>query len=704
MNRKEIIIAVTALLVMVGGIVFFMKALYPGSGDKGHSSGAMRSTIVRAVPSDAVAFIVLDGTPRSAEVVADTTGLLRSFAGSAAVSFLRTAGKPRAAVSLHNSGSLVPLIAMEMLRADSLEIARAQVDAAASGLKSRFVPAEGILLASTSETLISSSVRHMEAGMSILNSGTLGSLIRGSDGCALYLSHQSTAKLLQVFGSATMRQNTSFLKSFADWTALRIEAVSGKEIVLKGSSSSPDDKSYFVNSVAPCVQGEVTVPDVLPFNTASFTALPLASCEKYIAAYREYLDARGMLGAYDRAAKARDASGITPASWIADLRPIEVAKAAVSISGKMEEVILLKVSKDMPRKVAPFYCAGYVSAVFGSRFSVPDESCCVQLKGRWSVIGSEEAVGAFSNGEILSYTLRSRFQDNSVQLPQGVVVYASLTDAPGTEQKVFSARLAREFGAWADGSAYVPVLIGTDAASLSIEADRNVLKGAAREVLMSAPLDTLVEVPKGPFKVKNSATGKINTFYQNSAMSLCLNDENGKGQWGIPFKAPLCGYVEAIDYFNNGKLQYLFAAGTKLYLIDRLGRFVAGFPVELGKEVLLGPGVYDFSGARNYNALILHKDNSIELYNLKGHRAAGWKGIKPPETVKHLPETIAVGGKTYWVVRTSLRTLVYPFNGGEPLTTEDGAKMFSPDAKLKAVDKNSVEGECLDGKTRSLKL
>lgn len=704
MNRKEIIIVITALLVMVGGILFFMKALYPGSGEKGHGGGAMRSTVVRAVPSDAVAFIVLDGTARSAEVVADTTGLFRAFAGSPAVNFLKTTGKPRAAVSLHNSGSLVPLVAVEMLRADSLAIARAQVDAAASGLKSKYIPGEGIFLASTSETLIASSVRHMDAGMSILNSGTLGNLIRGSDGCALYLNHQSSAKLLQVFGSASIRQKTSFLKSFADWTALRIESASGKKLLLKGSSSSPEDNAYFVNSVSPAIQGEVSVPDVLPFNTATFVSIPLASYDKYIDSYSEYLDAKGQLSAYKKATTVKDASGITPSSWMADVHPLEVAKAKVPVAGNMEEVLLLKVSKDMPRKVSQFFCGGYISSVFGSIFSIPDESYYVQLKGRWSVIGSEEAVAAFNQGEILSYTLRSRFQDNSVQVPQGMVVYASMTDSPGIAGQILSARLSREVGTWAEGSAYVPVLFGCDAATLSIEAERNVLKGAAREVLMSAPLDTLVEVPKGPFKVKNAGTGKINTFYQNSAMSLCLNDENGKGQWGVPFKDPICGFVKEIDFYNNGKLQYVFAAGSKLYLIDRLGRFVGGFPVELGKEVLLGPGVYDFSGAKKYNAIILHKDNSIELYNLKGRKPDGWKGIKAPETVKHLPEAITVGGKTYWVVRTSMRTLVYPFNGGEPLTVEEGAKMFSPDAELKITDKGAVEGECLDGKIRSVKL
>ena len=41
----------------------------------------------------------------------------------------------------------------------------------------------------------------------------------------------------------------------------------------------------------------------------------------------------------------------------------------------------------------------------------------------------------------------------------------------------------------------------------------------------------------------------------------------------------------------NGKIQFCFCAGSSVYLIDRLGRFVSGFPVDLGKTVLLGPSV-----------------------------------------------------------------------------------------------------------------
>jgi hypothetical protein len=135
--------------------------------------------------------------------------------------------------------------------------------------------------------------------------------------------------------------------------------------------------------------------------------------------------------------------------------------------------------------------------------------------------------------------------------------------------------------------------------------------------------------------------------------------------------------VETIDYYANGRLQFLFAAGSKLYLIDRLGRFVTGFPADLGKEVLLGPDVYDFTGAHGYRAMVLHKDNTLSLYNLHGQKAENWTDIRPDAAVKGLPEYVDGGdGRHYWVVPTAAGPCVYDFGGGEPLPKKQAAKIL----------------------------
>ena len=102
--------------------------------------------------------------------------------------------------------------------------------------------------------------------------------------------------------------------------------------------------------------------------------------------------------------------------------------------------------------------------------------------------------------------------------------------------------------------------------------------------------------------------------------------------------------------------------------------------------------------------MVLHKDNTIEMYNLKGQKPSSWKGITCAERIKALPERLDVGGRTYWIVRTSIQTLLYPFYGGEPVTAFKGDQMILPNGTVTVRDDSSVEAECYDGKVRTVKL
>lgn len=175
--------------------------------------------------------------------------------------------------------------------------------------------------------------------------------------------------------------------------------------------------------------------------------------------------------------------------------------------------------------------------------------------------------------------------------------------------------------------------------------------------------EAAVAVPEGPFEVRNCGTGKTNSISQREDFSLEMKDEKGTVLWTLPLPGPICGRVAQIDYFANRKLQYLFICGRTLYLVDRLGRIVKGFPVQLSSEVLLGPDAYDFSGAGRYNIMVLNRDGSIDMYNLKGEKPASWKSIRPAEAAIGLPELLEKGNRSWWVVRSSEKSLVYGFYG-----------------------------------------
>ena len=709
MGKRATIIVVTVLAVMLAGIAFAVSRLYrnPSPEQSGTVQIAASWSVLTAVPSDAVAVMVFDGSKAAAKVLADSTGLLQAFlapGNSAFMAYLRKMDRERMAVSLHNSGSLVPLVAAELRQADSASLASLQAAAAKAGL--RTAVSGGFLLASRSETYLNASARHLEEGMSVLSTDRLGDLVNAVSGAAVaFVSHAHAAKVMQVYTSARMRQKATFVKNLTPWSAYSLQEADQDHLVIKGMALPGESASSWFLSYEGLPAQEALFPEVLPYFTATAVSIPVADMDAFLESCRRYQDGNGRLTRYNSALKARSGRPMSPEEWLRDMQPKELVKATFpSDDGDIREVLLVRSAKDkkLGREVSNPY-RGYLQAILGDDFAVVD-TVCSAVGSRWSVYGSGPAVQAFADRKFLEYTLRDRLSDASVNVPSGLIVYNSFSENPEMATELFTGEVSEKLLAFVRGAGYAPAFVSTDLSganpSFRIRVEKRALKGTKVQVLER---DTTVVVPTGLFPVQNYTTGKTNYLYQNDHLSICLNDENGKGVWGIPFKERLCGRVESIDYYNNGKIQFLFAAGSKLYLLDRLGHWVNGFPAELGKPVLLGPAAYDFTGAHGYTVMILHKDNTLEMYNLHGRKPDGWKGISAPETVKSLPELVEAGGKSYWVVRTSVRTLVYGFYGGDPLTREEGGKMIKPDSPVTPKGKG-ISAECYDGRTRDFKL
>ena len=686
MNRKGTIIAVVAIALMFAGIAWAVTRLYRDE-KPGKAAASTEYPLLRAVPADAAAVFCFDGSSKAHHAVADSTGILRAFLSPEnpeLMAYLSKAGESRMVVSLHNSGSLVPLVASELPQADSLSLAPLESMAGKAGLKTAFQ--DGLFLASTSETLLNSSRRHLDEGLCILEA---------------FLSARQTPKLLQSWSTARIRQYTDFVRTLADWTAFELAEADDKHIVLKGTSACPEKSTSFLTALGGLKMPSASFGDALPYFADYAISIPVGDVSSYLERYRSFQDAKGRLNTYNKALKDKAGRDMAPEQWALHYQIKEVVRASYQLDGIREDVLLVRSGRDIPSGSNPY--RGNAATLFGRLFDVVD-TVCVSLPGHWTVMGSAESAGPFADKKFLDYPLRERLSDAGLSLPAGIVAYASATDFPAVLTDLFSKIPAEALGTYVTGSAYAPALAGIDLSSgkpdIRVSLDKRALKGNKVQVLER---DTTVVIPTGPFPVLNSSTGKTNSFYQNSNLYLCLNDENGKGVWGVPFKQPICGYVESIDYYANGKVQFLFAAGSGLYLIDRLGRFVGGFPVDLGKPVLLGPQVYDFTGAKGYTVMVLHQDNSLEMYNLHGQKPASWKGIYAPETVKALPELLEVKDKKYWVVRTSIRTLVYGFDGGDPLTKDEGGKMIRPDSQITPASRG-ISVDCYDGKTRDIKL
>ena len=483
-------------------------------------------------------------------------------------------------------------------------------------------------LSSPSETLVNSANRHLEGGDSILdNADFLKALDQTSGRNTVLVSTEYASNLVSSYFGSGYGAYATFLKSLADWMGFSVKECSERMLSLQGSASYGKSASYFMNVLKDQGAGESRITDVLPSTTTFAFSLQISDFPKYREAYQKYLDASQKLASFNSSSASAEAkNGVSPMDWAEreGLREVVVARWK-SLEGTEQTALFLRTKTNQKQEPAVEENAlgGYPALVFGDLFRVKDESSRVAL-GEWVAIGGraalEDAVLAYTEGDKYAYGT-----------PSIIITYAKS----------------------------------------HFNFERVKISGADARRSSGGAMVAKVEVPQGPFEVRNSGTGKTNLFYQNENMYLCLKEVEGKGLWGVTFSDPICGRAQTIDYYNNGKLQFLFCAGSKLYLIDRLGRFVKGFPAELGKEVLIGPDAYDFTGAKGYTVLVLHTDNTIGMYNLHGQVPAGWKGITSADTILDLPKLVEDKGKRYWAVPTARGTQVFDFWGGDPLKEKD---------------------------------
>jgi hypothetical protein len=755
MNRKTLIILITAIVILVAGIAVAVVKLFSSPSDDRSSSDeasvASEYELLSAVPADAASILYTGKLEDALSMVTDTTKVFGalfcgtgtsssffSFADSASRGDGLPLSSSEAVISIHNRGDLLPLLTVDAGKADE-EGAEKNLAAIAEGcgLQTRLVsvpesdsPIGGrkVLLISPSASLLTASQRHIEGGASVMDKTGFNQAALSAGGSdAIFISNAYLTKQVQSYMTPAYHSLAGFFTKMADWLAFSVTENSQTRLEVNGAASYRSDPSYFLNVLDDSSPGDCKAADMLPSFTVYALSLPLGDVSSYISGYRKYIDATIHLDKYEAQCRMlADSVGIGPEQWAQKLDIKEVAKAVFRGEDGLRSVLLIRPGNEDPDiilkgtgadaikaykpHVAPYPYSGYASTVFGKAFSLKSETSSAYVGG-WIVAGDEASVNDYVTGTATGKTLRKAMSDDGLQsrLPgdgTSLFGYFSVSEYPPILEETFKPVMSKAFRNTLKGISCEPVTLSVtkndEGLKFTLKVDRVEVSKADATVLER---DTTVFVPEGPFKVVNCSTGKTNYLTQQKSNNyLVLKDENMKSMWGIPFGGKLCGAVETIDYYNNGRLQFLFCSGSKLYLLDRLGRFVNPFPVDLGKEVVLGPVVVDITGKKGYRAVVVHKDNVVSMYNLHGQKPKEWKDIKADGVVKTMPEIVESKGKKYWIIRTSVDANVYGFYGGEPIGKLSGNKAFRPDTKFTVSEKGTLSGTCLDGKVRNIKL
>lgn len=747
-NNRKFLLWGSITVILLAAVIVFLFVNLSSEGNKGDFILADEDVAVYdAIPSDAVLVVDMKNFGEYAGFVGDTLSFLYElpykndglFLLQQRLSAVEGISAAPMALSMHYSAkNSVSFLQILDLPDNMCPLVQGLLSGGCSSKKRYngslvYSMPEGIaaaihnnlLLASSSSHVLESSIRHLENNTSILDKQEFEKLLRkyGMSSC-LYVNHNQIGKLFSGIVEREFLGYSDHFMRFTQWSCFGIHG-GGGVLSLEGVFDNASDDSRFANVLGSQDARKSFMGRILPASTMFAVSLSVSSMHEYLKSHNLYLEMQKKVGQF--AFKQKTVQGnktVTPREWVDSMAVEEIVSAYCKFGEKCEWITVLRekqkfglnnvissvVDRDKIGEPELFQYKGYIGSVFGELFSHCQEEYICKV-GPWSIVGSKGALENFANGTATYFTLEDYIGQTPVkgylEKVSSIKVVANLKESGDSLLQVLKPyyRGAIANSMEKDNFAFFTMDIADIDGEQVVKAD---FYSAALEQLpkpeerdsggeMVFAVDSTIALEKGPFEVKDAAKKSKAYLEQLPNMRLRYMDAQKKGVWAIPFETPICGYVEQIDLYGNGRLQMMFASGNRLYLLDRLGRFVNGYPKRLPKGVVMGPKLVRNVNGIKYSILVLNDDNTISWYDVSGKPVEGWSDIVAPEFIKELPQFLKLGGKRYWTLKAPSQLLLYTIEG-KRVEMQDKKKRIDRESEITLVQDGVLKVKCTDGK------
>jgi hypothetical protein len=157
-------------------------------------------------------------------------------------------------------------------------------------------------------------------------------------------------------------------------------------------------------------------------------------------------------------------------------------------------------------------------------------------------------------------------------------------------------------------------------------------------------------VTRKPDILRNHTNGTREVLVQDGAHRIHLLGSTGKELWGYALDGPIMGEVHQVDRYRNGKLQLVLNTAGRVYLIDRNGKDVGGFPVRLPSAATAPIAVFDYDAERDYRIVVPVTDGRLLNYGMEGTLVTGWETPRVTSPVKSSAFHIRIKNKDFIVL------------------------------------------------------
>ena len=530
-----------------------------------------------------------------------------------------------------------------------------------------------LLIASANEDLVKQALATISSEtQGLLNDSNLQK-IRSTAGskvdARVFIQYSFLGDALLSSVNPNLNKQLLWLNSFSDWTEVDV-LVKKNEVLMSGFTTNKNGKQTYLNYFKEQTPVDIGVFNILPFNTnlllwlgfSDFTAYPFSGDIKSSSTNLNF-NLNNLFQFFDGeialASNSSNQKSIHSQSWFL---------AHISNPSKVE-ALLNQISKNsngvLPANYSGFPIGkinseGLIPELFGDAFATIRKNWYT-LIGNYVIIGNskeslENFIRLYETGKTLDLNENFKTFSDNISTSANILLFSKPRDftekgSAYLSKKTFNILKANEKTLTNFEGLVFQFSNEGDVFFTNFYLKNNKKYKEENLALWKTQLDD--EIAGKPYLVKDHNTGNFNVVVFDKSANFYLVSTDGRILWKKRVDALPESPIYEVDYYKNGKIQYLFNSPDFIYLIDKNGDFVEGYPKKLNPSATNGLSLMDYNNNKDYRLVVAQADKRIYNYKINGKQVNGWSKPRTDNLVLEQVQRLVATNKDYFMVTDS---------------------------------------------------
>ncbi|HUW05351.1 MAG TPA: hypothetical protein VMW01_03735 [Williamwhitmania sp.] len=621
-----------------------------------------------------------------------------------------------------------------------------------------FVVANRIAIISSSRMIVEAALRQLSSGESLLKSDgfkTLWKTLGDNVSVNMLVNGRNITSILQPLLGSAIVQRIQLLNKFTDWIAVD-GFMHSNAFIANGFTLASDSTNRFFRIFLHQSPLPVKVSELLPASVACFVSYQISDINGFIADYNSYLDKENKLYAHNARLKEWEQGGnfsidrfmrVGKTNSIVSLyyRDVNIAGGGcwlnlyglndpetAKLLAKENLALLKKETGKQPiakealigKERVPIYnlpSSDFSEAMFKGLVFPFAEDVAAFYQNYFITASDQKGLESFLNALNSGDKLKATSSYQSV-LPYvasmgNIFFYLNPVNSSSLLSVIEKSPLQQELAKTPEllngvggigiqfrslkGKLFTNFFITTPAVTTSASGSPNAEWTFKADTVISSK----------PYIFKDYKTKQQQLVFTDNQNQLNMLKSDGTLLWKKKIDDHIVGDIQCVDYFRNHKYQLFFTTKRSVYLIDRNGEVVDGFPILLPSPATAMASFFDYDNNGENRIFVPVADGRVLLYDKSGKEIKGWKFTTTGGVVSAPVDYFRIKGKDYITIHDGLKFYFLDRRGRDRIKV-DRSIVPAANAKCYLADNNSdfmlpsSAGEIVwlntDGKSRAV--